>query len=293
MEHPSAYVLGADDQISIQALEAEEISNKPVRIDAEGYITLPLIGRLHAGGLTAGQLEAELMARLKTYIQEPQVSVSITEFHSQPVSVIGQVKNPGVLQLQGSKTLVEILSLAGGILPEAGHSVKITRQAEWGPIPLPKAIKDPSGKFSIAEVNLKGIMEAKNPENNILIQPNDVISVPRAEMIYVIGEVKKPGGFILSERKTVSVLQALSLAEGLEHNAASKSAKIIRGSSTPNRTEIPLNLKDVLAGKTTDIAMQPDDILFVPNSAAKTVLGKAAEAALRMGTGIAVYSTRY
>jgi polysaccharide biosynthesis/export protein len=293
IQHPSAYVLGADDQITIQALEAEEISNKPVRIDADGYITLPLLGRLRASGLTAGQLEAEMTARLKAYIQEPQVSVNITEFRSQPVSVIGQVKNPGVLQLQGRKTLVEVLSLAGGLQPDAGHSVKITRRPEWGPIPLSTAVKDPGGNFSIAEVNLKGIMEAKNPEENILIQPNDVISVPRAEMIYVIGEVRKPGGFILSDRKTVSVLQALSLAEGLELTAGSKNAKIIRGSSTSSRTEIPLNLKDVLAGKTTDIAMYPDDILFVPNSSARTILGKAAEAALRMGTGIAIYSTRY
>jgi polysaccharide export outer membrane protein len=293
IQHPSAYVLGADDQITIQALEAEEISNKPVRIDADGYITLPLLGRVHAGGLTVGQLEAEMTARLKTYIQEPQVSVNITEFRSQPVSVIGQVKNPGVQQLQGRKTLVEVLSLAGGLQPDAGHSVKITRRPEWGPIPLPNATKEPGGNFSIAEVSLKRIMEAKNPEENILIQPNDVISVPRAEMVYVIGEVKKPGGFILSDRKTVSVLQALSLAEGLELNASAKNAKIIRESATSNRTEIPLNLKDVLAGKSTDIPMYPDDILFVPNSSARTILGKTAEAALRMGTGIAIYSSRY
>jgi polysaccharide export outer membrane protein len=111
----STYVLGPEDQIAIRALDAEEISDKPLRIDLSGYIRLPMAGRLGASGLTIEQLEAQLVERLKTFIRESEVPVSITEFRSQPVSVIGAVKNPGVHQLQGRKTLIEILSLAGGL----------------------------------------------------------------------------------------------------------------------------------------------------------------------------------
>lgn len=286
----STYVLGPDDQITIWALDAEEIANKPVLIGTGGYIHLPMVGRLRAAGLTVEQLEAELAARLKTYIKQPQVAVSITEFRSQPVSVIGSVTRPGVHQLQGRKTLVEILSLAEGLRPDAGHSVKITRRLEWGRIPLPTAADDPTGQFSVATVNLKAVMEAKNPEENILIRPNDVISVPRAEMVYVIGEVRRSGGFILQERETMSVLQALSLAEGLGRTAAPQSAKILRpASGASRRTEIPVDLKKIFAGKSADVPLRPDDILFVPNNAAKSAVLRSVEAAIQVGTGVAIY----
>lgn len=187
----SVYALGPDDQITLLALDADEISNKPFRINPSGYVTLPMLGPVQAAGLTVEQLEAELTKRLKTYVQDAHVSVTITEFRSQPVSVIGAVKLPGVVQLQGRKTLLEMLSLAGGMREDAGYSVKITRSAEWGQIPLPDAQKDPTGKFTVGEVPLKEILDARHPEKNILIRPNDVISVPRADIVYVIGEVPK------------------------------------------------------------------------------------------------------
>lgn len=283
----STYVLGPEDLIIIRALEAEEITEKPVRIDMSGYIRLPLAGRVHAAGLTVEQLEAELTTQLKTYLKHPQVAVTITEFRSQPVSIMGAVNTPGVHQLQGRKTLVEILSLAGGVQPDAGHSIKITRHLEWGRIPLPNATDDPTGQFSVGEVSLKAITEAKNPAENILIRPNDVISVPRAETIYVIGEVRKPGGFMLRARESVSVLQALSLAEGLARTAGPKNAKILRTApGGSQRTEIPIDLSKVLAGKATDVALQPEDILFVPNNTPKNVAVRSLETMLGMGTAI-------
>lgn len=286
----STYVLGPDDQISIRAVDAEEISDKPVRIDMQGNIRLPMVGRLHASGLTAEQLESAIAERLKAYIQTPDVSVSVVEFRSQPVSVIGSVRNPGVHQLQGRKTLVEILSLAGGLADDAGHSVKITRRLEWGRIPLPNAADDGSGGFSVAEVGLKEIMEARNPAENIFVCPQDVISVPRAEMVYVVGDVSKPGGFVLRERETVSVLQAISLAGGLDRAAAPQNARILRPArGSDARTEIAVNLKTIMTGQTGDVPMQPDDILFVPSSAPKRAIGRVAEAAVQITTGLAIY----
>jgi len=246
---------------------------------------------VEAGGRTAEALEKEIAERLKTYIRKPEVSVNLSEQRSQPVSVIGAVGTPGVQQLQGRKTLVEILSLAGGARADAGSSVKIARQKEWGPIPLPNAVTDPSGQFSVAEVNLRAIMEARNPAENILIMPNDVISVPRAQAVYVIGDVKRPGEFVLGEKTRVSVLQAVAMASGLEKTAASSKARILRASAAPDlkRMEITVNLKKILAGQGEDIPMQPEDILLVPGSRTKTALIRGLESALQIGSGIAIY----
>src|SRR5262249_49750802 len=149
------------DVISIRATDAEEVSDKSLRIGSNGFINLPLVGRVQAGGLTTEELEQELITKLKPYVRKPEVTVSVVEAKSQPVSVLGAVNTPGVQQLQGRKTLMEMLSLAGGVRQDAGYSVKIVREKEWGPIPLPNAAPDPTGRFSVAEVNLKSILAAK------------------------------------------------------------------------------------------------------------------------------------
>ena len=286
----STYVLGPDDIIVIRALEAEEINDKPVRVDMSGNIRLPLIGRVHAAGLTIEQLENALTESLKSYVKQPQLSVSVNEYKSQPVSVIGAVGTPGVHQLQGRKTLVEVLSLVGGVKEEAGPTVKITRQMRWGRIPLPNATEDSTGKVSIAEVSIRDIVNAKNPLGNILICPDDVISVPRAEIVYVIGEETKPGGYTLRERESMSVLQALSMAGGMSRAAGPKNAKLLR--QTPGngeRTEIAVDLKKILAGQGKDTPMLPEDILLVPNNAPRSVALRSMEAALTIGTGLVLY----
>ena len=179
----SDYILGPDDQISIRVVDAMEISDKPVLIGTSGYITLPMVGQFRASGLTVTQLEAELVSRLKPYIRDPQVSVSIVEFRSQPASVLGAVTNAGVIQLRGHKTLFEVISEAGGLKNDAGNSIKITRPKKNGPIDLPTAAPDSSGQFSVAEVSVKSIMEGRNPQENIQIKPNDVISIPRCKTL--------------------------------------------------------------------------------------------------------------
>jgi polysaccharide export outer membrane protein len=174
-------VLGPDDQVSIRALHAEEITDKPVQIDGEGFLKLPLVGRVKASGLTVEGLESEIMERLKIYINDPQVSATITEFRSQPISVLGAVNAPGVIQLRGRKTLVEVLSLAGGLRNDAGYRIEITRRAEWGDVPLPGA-KTQDG-YSIAEVSVAPLLEAKKPKVNIDIKPYDTISVPKGDLV--------------------------------------------------------------------------------------------------------------
>ena len=286
----AGYILGPDDQILIRALYAEEISEKPVMIGTNGYISLPMAGRLRASGLTVEQLETEIVSRLKPYMQDPQISVSVVEFRSQPVSVLGAVANSGVVQLRGHKTLFEVISEAGGLKNEAGNTIKITRRKEFGPIPLASAVADRSGQFSVAEVSVKSVMEARNPQENIEVKPKDVVSIPRAELIYVIGSVKRAGGFVLNEREHISVLQALSMAEGLDRVASGGNARILRSSDgASTRAEIPVDVNKILAGKTSDVPMLANDILFIPNSAAKSATLRGVEAAIQVATGVVVW----
>jgi len=286
----TAYVLGPDDQLIIRVVDIEEVPDKPFRIDMRGNINVPIVGRIHAGGLTVEQLETELVKRFGTVLQNPTVTVFLTEFRSQPVSVLGAVRIPGVHQIRGTKTLYEVLSLAGGLNPDAGASIKITRRKSAGPLPLPNAKEDATGQFEVADVTVKSVMEAKNPQDNIEILPNDVVSVPKADLVYVIGAVHKAGGFILSEKEKISILQALSLAEGLDRAAAPKDARILRPDpESDSRQEIPVNLKEILAGRSGDVSMLANDILFVPTSMAKNAFTRGLEAAVQIGTGVVIY----
>lgn len=288
----STYRLGADDQILLRVANAPDISEKPVRIDTDGYIKLPMAGRVQAGGLTAEQLEAELTKRLRVYLEEPEVAVSVSEFHSQPVSIIGAVGSPGVHQLQGRKTLVEILSMAGGLRPDAAPKAKITRRLEWGRIPLPGATDDPTGQFSIAEVDLKAIIEARTPEKNIAICPQDVISVPRADMVYVLGDVTRAGALPLNDGDRISVLEALSTSGGALRTANPSKARILRPvAGSDKRTDMAVDLKQIQAGKANDIPLQAGDILFIPGSNSKRVSIRAIEAAVQVGTMALTYGT--
>ena len=266
------YVLGPDDQIVIRALEGLDLGDKPVLIGTNGNITLPLIGRVQAAGLTVEQLEAELASRLKAYVQEPQVSVTVTEFRSQPVSVFGAVTTPGVIQLRGRKTLYEVLSMAGGPRETAGSTVSIIRLSEYGPIPLPGAGPDPTGRYSSAELDLQQILDGRNPAANIEIKPHDVISVSQgnARMVYVVGDVQRSGAFNLGSQRTISVLSAVSLAGGLGHTAKPEQARIFRPAPDGQKhAEIAVNIKQILAGKAEDIGLRPEDVLVVPTSSRK------------------------
>ena len=157
---------------------------------------------------------------------------------------------------------------------------------------MPKAELDPSGRFSVAELNLKKIMEAQDPGDNIQIFPHDIISVPKAEMVYVVGEVKRSGGFVLGEHQSISVLQALSLAEGLSTTADARHARILRlKQEADQREEMSVNVKDVLTGKKPDVPLQGNDILFIPSSTGKKAAFRAIEAAIQTGTGLAIWRT--
>jgi polysaccharide export outer membrane protein len=286
----TAYVLGPEDEVSVHVADLEEITDKPVRIDPNGMISLPIVGKLQAGGLTPDQLQAAITQALRKTMKNPEVAVNVVGFHSQPVTVLGAVNQPGVHQLQGPKRLLEVISEAGGTRPEAGNRVTITRDAKWGPLPLPTEQADTTGGFTTAQINLTNLTDGKSPEQNIYVRPHDLITVSRADLVYVIGEVKKSGGFTLGDHENMSVLQALALAEGLEKTAAPKSAKVLRkDAETSERKEIPVNLKRIIDGQEVDMEMMPGDILMVPSNLARSITIRTAEAAVEIATGLVIF----
>jgi polysaccharide export outer membrane protein len=265
------YLLGPGDQITLAVPGLDDQYNERVfRIDASGDVTLPLVGRIHASGLSTAALEGELQIRLKPVLKDPQVVVGILSFGSEPVSVLGAVRNPGIVQLQGRRTLFEVLSMAGGLQPEAGYVVQVTRPSANGKIPLSNERTDLSAQVSVASIRLKDIINVPNAAENIEILPGDAVSVPKAGVVYVVGSVTKPGGFTLDENETLSTLQVLSLAEGLLSTAAASRARILRSvPGAPTRTEESVNLNRLMAGKASDLQLHAGDILFVPVSNAK------------------------
>ena len=288
------YVLGPGDQILIRAFEAEEISERPFRIDGDGYLNLPMVGKVKAGGLTVEQLENTLIELLRKYIRQPQVTVTVVQFRSEPVFFVGAFKAPGIYPLQGRRTLVEMLSAIGGLQPNASRRIKVTRRKEFGPIPLPNAVESNDGKVTTVTISMGSLRENVNPAEDIVLQPFDVISVERAEMVYVNGEVGRIGAFELGERDSVSVVQLLTMAGGLSRDANPTKARVLRPVlNTSRRAEIPLNVKRIFEGKDSDFPLLPNDLLYIPKASSwKRNLGRGMLIAMPIITTIIYIAIR-
>jgi polysaccharide biosynthesis/export protein len=315
------YRIGPDDQLEISVLEAAELDRTP-RVSAGGEISLALVGTVRAAGLTAQELEVVIEELLRrNYINDPHVSVQVREMQSHPVAVFGAVKKPGVFQIRGPKTVVELLSMAEGLDVDAGDSVIIEHRGESRPpqtatsadpdpaagltssqgsihIPLQEAAQSetrvaaaqPGVEPSTEQVDLKKLLATGDPRLNVMVYPGDVVKVPRAELVYVVGEVSRPGGFELKSNENISVMQAIALAQGLTHTSSSSKTRIIRtDAATGQRQQIPINLNKVLSGQIADPILEPRDIVFVPNSVSRTAIYRSVDAALTIGSGVAIY----
>jgi polysaccharide export outer membrane protein len=268
----AAGAIGNGDLIEMSVFDTPELSGK-LRVSNTGEVALPLVGRLQVAGMKAE--EAASLIRQKFvdggYLRDPQVTVFIAEYATQNVSVVGEVKNPGIYPAFGLHHLLDYLSAAQGLTPLAGTTITITRAGKSGE---PQRVKMTAGA-------------TPKPENNPEILAGDTIFVERTGIIYVVGDVAHPGGFPMDHDGELSLLQAIALAQGTNPTAARGSARLIR--TTPQgRQEIPVNLKKILSAKETDLAMRDNDILFVPNSAAKNAW-KNFEAALPAAAGASVY----
>lgn len=285
------YVLGPEDVIDIEVFNVPELT-KTVRVANDGTISLSLLGHVKAAGLTTTQLREELEKLWnQTYLENPQVSVFVREFHAQPVSIIGAVDRPGIYQLTGPRSLIDMLSMAGGLAKRAsdtpGRWVYVTRKGTFTTPPSVEGMRLVSPDK--VEINLRQLLFSHENAMNIDIKPFDTISVSKADLVYVVGAVRRPGGFVLESRETATVLQALALAEGLGPNAAKGSARIIRKSADGSGVEIPLDLNKILKGKARDIELAANDILFVPESTGKAAAKAGADAAIRTISGVLIW----
>lgn len=291
------YVLHPGDQIQIRAFEMDDVSERPLRIDGDGYLDLPTLGRVKAAGLNLDTLQATLVELAKKYVRVPQIYITVIQYTSEPIYFVGAFKSPGIYSLSGKQTLVELMSANGGLDPTASRRIKVTRRKESGALPLPTAVVSPDGNTSSVEINMASLRDNLTPAEDIVLQPFDVVSVERAEMVYVAGEVGHVGGFDLRERDSISVIQALTLAGGLSASAKPKTASILRPvSNSSQRFEIPLNLDRILKGLEADRPLLPNDVLYIPKaSGVKHSLGRTLLIVLPIIgsiTGILVATTR-
>jgi polysaccharide export outer membrane protein len=287
----ASYRIGPDDLLDISVFDVPDLS-RTVRVSASGDISLPLLGSVAVAGQTPEELETSLAGELRAnYMKDPQVTVFVKEMESHGVSVFGAVTKPGVYQIRGAKSLIEVLSMAGGLADDAGDTVTIVTGGEIQSAPQAAAGTNTPQQAALSmEVNIDELLGSDDAKSNVLVFPGDVVKVSSAGTVYVVGEVRRPGGFALHSNASISVLQAISLAEGLTNTAARSQARIIRTDpATGKRTEIALNLGKVLSGKEADPELEARDIVFVPNSAARSSMYRGGEALMQITTGIAIY----
>ncbi len=247
-----------------------------VRVSATGTITLPMIGEVNVSGMdepaAARAIEAALLA--KAMLLHPLVSVLVTAYAGQDVSVLGEVTRPGVYPYTYHHRLLDLISAASGLSPNAGRLVNVFHQSD--PKTPHPVVLDPSGTDTASD---------HNPE----LSPGDIVQVSRAGLVYVVGDVIRPGGFPVDPVQGLTVVQALSLAWGPSQNAAAGKALLIR-EQKGGRTMIAVNLKRMLRGQDPDQPVEDRDILYVPDSVAKNLVNRTMESAIQSAIGVTIYS---
>lgn len=287
------YIIGPEDVISIDVFNVPELSKLLVRVANDGTITVPLIGQVKAAGLTSQQLREELAQKWgENYLQNPEVTLFIRQFKAKPVSVIGAVEKPGLYPLTGQRNLIEVLSMAGGLgrkgSQPAGRTLVITRSEGFGDLQLADGMRRLSPEK--LEIDIQKLLYSQNDALNIHIQPLDAISVTKAPVVYVVGEVRKPGGFLLDDRERVTILQALAMAEGLFGSPAKSQSKIIRrGQDESQKKEIPVDIGKVMKGQAPDLELTANDILFIPLSGGKYAAKRSVDNAIGVLTGLIIW----
>jgi polysaccharide export outer membrane protein len=251
----SDYRIGRQDLLEISVFDVEEL-DQTVRVADDGSITMPLLGRLLVAGISKTQLE-ELIARLleDRYVRSPQVTVFVKEYESKRIAVSGAVKRPGAYEMLGRKTLLEMISLAGGLDADPGKQIIIFRRGEGG---VTKRLS----------VDLEELVFRADPELNLVLEAGDIIYIPALQKvrIFVSGAVKNPDLYEIPRDEPVTVLKAVTMAGGTTDRAAEKRVQVIRVAPNGERISLVVNLRKVKQGKVEDPILKKDDIVLVPES---------------------------
>jgi polysaccharide export outer membrane protein len=274
-ESSSSPRLGVGDLLEISVYNVPELSTKS-RLGNNGDVYLPLIDYVHLAGLTVEEAQALVEKRLSDggFVKNPHVSLNVDQSASQGISLLGEVSRPGVYPVIGEPRLLDVVSAAGGFTASAGNSITVTHRNQSDKpltVPLSRKLSD-------------------NPVSNIPVSPGDTILVHKADVVYVVGEVGRPSGFLM-DSDSLTVLKAIALAGGTTPTAKLNGARIIR--KGPNgMTETPIELKKMLQAKTVDIPMKADDILFVPSSARKILMNRSMEVATQAAAAVSIVAIR-
>lgn len=253
---PESLRIGPGDLLEVTVLREPELTQH-VRVLDSGDITLPLVGSVAVNDESSVQAAQSIAKAYQKgdFLKHPQVSVEIEQFATQTVAVLGQVQHPGTVTITTSRSLLDVLAMAGGLTPDADRHITIERGGPWGEqihIFLPNNSTD----------ELKA---------DVSVEPGDRILVPKAGIVYVLGDVGHPGGYVMQDNSRLTVLQALALASGANKTAADKHARLLRKTKTGYKEE-PVPLLAMERGKKPDIQLRADDILFVPFSTRKNIM---------------------
>lgn len=288
------YLISPDDVLDVYVLDVPELS-RSYEVSSTGKVTLPLLSApLPAAGLTLNQFSDAVRKALQKedFVSDPRVNTSVRDSRAHAVSIAGAVKKPQMYRVLGRTTLLDVLSQAEGLADDAG-TLAIIRRGDIAMAALQlRPQKGKAEELRTITVDLQPLMDSGDSAANVDVYPGDRITVPRAGIVYVVGAVNRPGGFPLrTGKQSITVLQALALAEDLKTSAVREKAVIIHGDAgAPGRhRQVPVNLKKLLAGKTADPSLHAEDILFVPDSSSRRALKRSAEAVLQVATGLAIY----
>jgi polysaccharide export outer membrane protein len=266
----SALVIGPGDELEVTVYGAQDLSGH-TRVSADGNISLPLIGYVRIAGLSGSEAEAaiEAVLRQNNVVNNPQVSVYVKEYTSSGISVAGEVTKPGFYSAVGPHRLFDVLQAAGGPTDKAANKVIISHRGQKDATTL-SISKNP----------------AEMTASNVELQPGDTVVVPRAGIVYVLGEVTRPGGYVLNSSGGISVLQVVAVAGGPTHLASAGKTRLLRHTENGFQ-EQQIDVTKLLRGKAHDVSLRDEDILFVPTSGVKTVLN--ASALVGSATTTAIY----
>jgi len=266
-------LIGEGDLLQVSIFGVPDF-NEQVRVNSAGQISLPMVGQVQVRGISptrAGEVIAKLLKDGGFYT-DPQVTVLEKELATQGISVLGEVQKPGVYPILGPRKLFDLISVAGGTTPKAGRDITITPRANPQMLRTVTLSDDPQ----------------KSMKANIEVYPGDTVVVSKAGVVYVVGDVRLPGGFIIDRDKDLTVLQALALAQGTTPNADLNHSKVLHKTPTGVK-QTPILLKRVLSGKAEDLKLQADDILFVPHNATKEATKRGFESVVQTATALAIY----
>ena len=262
--------LGVGDLIEMTVYNVPDLSTK-TRISSKGDMYCPLVGYMHVAGMTSEEAQEAIETKLADFVKNPHVSLFVAEYASQGASILGEVSKPGIYPVLGQQHLFDLISAAGGLTEKSGRTATVTHRT------------DPDKTLT---VNLSRNL-TDDPQTNVPVYPGDTVIVRKADIVYVVGDVNRPSG-LLMDAGGVTVLQAVALAGGTGRTAKLNGAKLLHKDASGGMIEKHIELKKILQAKLPDIQLEPNDILIIPSSTGKILVGRSLEAAMQAATMLSV-----